>query len=168
METVRLRPLCYKLGFNSSRIEQWISRGYFQPDEASVPGRARELTKSDAVKLLTLVELVDAGFDASKVYEHLQYLHLLKTETYLVLSSGRLFRIIAPTSRGSAASDNSKDQSVYVPGRLSKEIVSREDLLNIISDSNRHVSIVVNLDNIANRVDKAWDEMRADSQKQDA
>lgn len=156
METVRLRPLCYALRLNATRPEQWISRGYLQLSEAGVSGRARQLTKEDAVKLLALAELVDAGFDAAKVQYEVRYLPLHKSETFLVISTGRLGLIVPPSARGAPAPGVDECARVHVPGRLYSTSVPREKLLETITDPNRFVSVIISLDNLLRRVDEAW------------
>lgn len=156
METVRLRPLCRALGFNATRPEQWISRGYLHLSEAGVPGRARQLTKGDAVKLLALAELVDAGFDAAKVHYEVRYLPLYKSETFLVISTGRLGLIIPASERGYPAPSDEECTRVHVPGRIYSINVSRENLLETITDPNRYVSVIISIDNLLSRVNEAW------------
>ncbi len=163
MDTVRLRPLCYALGFNATRPEQWISRGYLQLSEAGVPGRARQLTKGDAVKLLALAELVDAGFDAAKVWYEVRYIPLYKSETFLVISTGRLGLIIPTSERGSPAPTDDECRRVHVPGRLYSTKVPREKLLETITDPNRYVSVIISLDNLKSRVNEAWSKIESKS-----
>ena len=160
MNTVRLRPLCHALGFNATRPEQWISRGYFNPSEPGVPGRARELTKRDAVQLLALVELVDAGFDASHIYREVQNLILRKdTQVFLVISTGYLGRLIPATPRGGPGVGIEDCAPIYFPGQLYSDIVRVEELQATITQKERHVSIVLSLDNLHDRVNEAWNEI---------
>lgn len=169
MESVRLRPLCYALGFNATRPEQWISRGYFKPSEPGVPGRARQLTKKDAVTLLALVELVDAGFDAAKIYREVQRLSLNRSKTYLVISTGRLGFIIPVTEPGAPASTDDDCTRVQLPpGRFRSVIVPEEQLLSVIADQHKHVSVVVSIDGLVDRVNAAWEKIAANPDAGDA
>lgn len=157
METVRLRPLCHALGFNATRPEQWISRGYFKPSEVGVPGRARQLTKKDAVTLLALVELVDAGFDAAKIYREVVNLSLYQSKTYLVISTGKLGFLIPATERGEPALSEDRLTRVELPpGHYRSQVVTEDKLLETISDGNKYLSVVMSLDGILDRVNSAW------------
>lgn len=169
METVHLRPLCYELGFNATRPEQWISRGYFKPSEQGVPGRARELTKKDAVTLLALVELVDAGFDAATIHREIQHLTLYKSKTYLVISRGNIGFLVPPSERGSRGRTEEECTRVMLqPGVFRSSAVPEERLLETITDPNKHVSVVVSLDSLLDRVDAAWDRISQNSHNGDA
>ncbi|MEN5276432.1 hypothetical protein ABE527_05725 [Brucella sp. TWI432] len=169
METVRLRPLCYELGFNATRPEQWISRGYFKPSEIGVPGRARQLTKRDAVMLLALVELVDAGFDASTIHREVQNLTLYKQKTYLVISRGRLGFIIPPSERGAPAPSEEDSTRVTLPlGMFRSAVVPEEKLLETITDDHKSVSVVISLDGLLDRVNTAWEKISESSDNEKA
>jgi hypothetical protein len=163
MDTVRLRPLCYALGFNATRPEQWISRGYFKPSEAGVPGRARELTKDDALKLLVLVELVDAGIDAAAIHRDIRFLHRFRGErAFLVISRGEIGLIIPATERGSPAPTDDECTRVSLPpGHYRSDVVSESDLLRVITDPHKSVSFVVNLNRLYERVNAAFEEIAA-------
>lgn len=164
METVRLRPLCYELGFNATRPEQWISRGYFKPSEKGVPGRARELTKKDAVTLLALVELVDAGFDAATIHHEVQHLTLYKSKTYLVISRGNIGFLIPASERGAPApTEEERTRVLLPPGHFRSSVVPEEKLLDTITDANRHLSVVISLDGLLDRVDAAWERISGSS-----
>lgn len=160
MDTVRLRPLCWALGFNATRPEQWISRGYFTPSEPGVPGRARQLTKKDAVGLLALVELVDAGLDAAKIHHEIRNLSLFKSRTYLVISTGRLGFLIPATERGAPAPTEDERTRVRLPpGMFRSKVIPEEKLFDTLTDPNRHVSIVLSLDGLLDRVNAAWEQI---------
>lgn len=169
MDTVRLRPLCYALGFNATRPEQWISRGYFKPSDPGVPGRARELTKADAVKLLALVELVDAGFDAAAVYREVQRLYGFKKErAFLVISRGNIGFIIPSSERGKPAPTQDECTRVWLPpGHFKSDIVPASELLNEITDPHKSVCVVVSLDRLAEKVDAAWEKIAAKAEVDD-
>lgn len=167
MKTVRLRPLCQALDLSTSRTEQWISRGYFKPSQPGVSGRARELFKKDAGQLLALSDLVDAGFDAAKVHREVQNLHLFKRgKAFLVISTGYLGRVIPPTPRGGPGASDEDCTPIHVPGHLYSDIVPENELAALLAGEDRHVSIVICLDSLLARVDKAWAEI-ARSQLED-
>lgn len=169
MKTVRLRPLCQALDISTSRTEQWISRGYFKPSQPGVSGRARELSKKDAGQLLALSDLVDAGFDAAKVHREVQNLRLFKQgKAFLVISTGYLGRIIPSTPRGGPGASDDDCTPIHVPGHLYSDIVSENELTELLAHGDRHVSIVICLDSLLARVDKAWVEInRGESAKVD-
>lgn len=160
MNTVRLRSLCQALNLSTARAEQWISRGYFKPSESGVAGRARELTKKDAGQLLALSDLVDAGFDAAHIYREVQHLHLFQRgKAFLVVSTGYLGRIIPSTPRGGPGAKAEDCLPIYVPGHLYSDIVAHGDLPKVLAQKQRHVSIVVCLDHLLSRIEKAWREI---------
>lgn len=160
METVRLRPLCHALEINATRPEQWISRGYFKPSEAGVSGRARQLTKKDAVTLLALVELVDAGFDAAAIYREVQHLTLYQSKSYLVIARGSLGLIIPSSEPGDPApSEDECSRVMLPPGHFRKVVVPENKLFETITDPNKTVSIVVCIDGLLERVNAAWEEI---------
>ena len=160
MQTVRLRPLCNELDLNATRVEQWISRGYFKPSEAGVAGRARQLTKKDAVTLLALAELVDAGLDAATIHREVENLFLFKGRSYLVISRGELGLLVPASEQGKPAPTAADCTRVpLAAGDYRSDVVAEADLPGVLADPFKSVSIVVSLDYLLAVVDAAWERL---------
>lgn len=156
METVSLRTICYALGFNATRPAKWIEDGYLTP---SVPGGSsldHELTKGDALSLLALADLDEAGLAPSHIYREVQRLDRYQTRTCLVISTGHLGRLIPSTPRGGPGASDEDCTPVHMPGRLYHDIVPLDRMYEVLADKQRHVTIILNLDHLKDRVDEAW------------
>lgn len=157
--TQRLRSVCSALKISSTRVEQWLSRGYLEGlEHNTVPGRARVLTKTDALRILALSELTDAGLPAAAVYREIRHLKAFHDDTaYLIMSRGKLMRLIPTSPLGRPPPSEDVGRLVDVtPGDFRTDIVRGRDLHALLSDPNRRFSIILNLDALEDRVDAAW------------
>ncbi len=168
MDIRRLGPICKALHLSKHRAEQWIARGVFEPSRSTVPGTARELTFTDAAKLLVLKDLGDAGLldqvdSLESLSCHLNHLHGLKDDKAVLVIGYSAVEIIPPTERGAPGTRKGSGKKVFVPGAawLSSEIIKLLDLPAYISDPDHRVSIVILLDQIEERVKAAWANSKA-------
>lgn len=161
MKTARLRDICQALDISSARVEQWVSRGHIEPKKPTTPGKTREWTLPDTMRLAVLAELVDAGLDAAKVKHHVQlgFSGFNDDQAYLLISTGSLAELVPPTPRGGPGSRKGEGAKIFTPGELYSDIVKGRDLASELASDDRRVSIVINLDNTFARVQKAWSEI---------
>lgn len=154
-----LKQITDALQISRTRVEQWISREFFRTPHKPIFGAAREWQIGDAIRLAVCAELVDMGLSpetAGKLAAVWVGLHGFKNDVaYLVVSAGNLGEVVPPTPRGSPGTKKGGDTKVHVPGVLYEEIVKATDLTKVLDNPDRHVSIVISVDNLENRVKEA-------------
>lgn len=83
---VRFNPLCRALGLQPLRIEQWVARGLFEPQNKTTPGKAREWTAKDARALLVFDALYSRGMPAIQASQLAYLIHGWKDDKALLVA----------------------------------------------------------------------------------
>lgn len=133
------------------QISAWISRGHFRPQHDAEPGKAREFTMKDVIRLGTAIELVRLGIDPVEATVATQVVHGLTNDiAFLVLSQGP---VVLPTVRHS---DGRPVIDYYLdsPMKLKKIIGSRQ-LTEFLLEPDKRSCAVVNIDEVEKRVKAA-------------
>lgn len=116
-----------------------------------------DYTKADAVMLLFVARLAEAGISPSTIARAIQNIHGFKNDTaWLVISTGALSEIIQPSPCGEPGTKPGKSTRVHNPGVLHFKTVKGSKLKRIIKNPKRYVSIIVNLDEIEKHVKAEW------------
>ena len=147
------------LPFSTERVEQWISRGLFQPEHNPQPGIARQWSFREVVKLVALAEAADWGVNPKEVSPHFAEFgaRWKSGPRYLVIFTGIVKALIPATPRGGHPSTPDELLPVDMPGQKHSDIVKEEDLLDFLRDPNKRASMVVKIDDIEDRVWAAWE-----------
>lgn len=147
METKKLAEVARILGQSRYRIEQWIARGQFLPKVFSDPGKPREWTLAEVMRLGVFIDLVNLGFSPEAAGIATQTgVHGFKDDTaFLVVWDGL------------AHLADDKRTPVYQPGHIKREIIPGKKLAKYLSDPEKFSAAVVNLDNAEARVRAAWE-----------
>lgn len=61
MPTLDIRQIMRATGLGRYVVDQWISRGYFNPEQPGKPGVARKFTVTEAIRLGAMAELTRLG-----------------------------------------------------------------------------------------------------------
>jgi len=83
---VRFNPLCRALGLQPLRVEQWVARGLFEPQNKTTPGKAREWTAKDARALLVFDALYSRGMPAVQASQLSHMIHRWKDDKALLVA----------------------------------------------------------------------------------
>ena len=133
------------------QISAWISRGHFRPQHDAEPGKAREFTMKDVVRLGTAIELVRLGIDPVEATVATQVVHGLTNDiAFLVLSQGPVVLPPVRHADGRPVIDYYLDS----PMKLKKIIGSRQ-LTEFLLEPDRRSCAVVNIDEVEKRVKAA-------------
>lgn len=158
MRDHRLSQVCNELGISKRRVEQWISRGILKPDNETVAGSARLITFSDAIRIVAIDRLLEAGVpleDAARC--RIPHLHAFKDESaYLVLRTGFMLEIIPTTRRGDPPPKIGEGRPVHKHGYFDSEIVPESHVFDLITDPKSFASVVLPLKSIEDKVNAAW------------
>ena len=165
MLTLTIHQLSRATDLTRYTIDQWISRGYFQPSQPSRPGRPRTFTFGEAIILGAMAELTRLGIDpkaASRVTAHLHGFR--DTEAILLIWQGPA-ELVPTTPRGSEPLRRNYEQGKaptipenanrwYDPNHppLHACIVKPDDLTAAVGDPDKRAIALVNLDAIEARV----------------
>ncbi len=152
-QTLTIHQVAKATDMSKHQIGAWISRGYFKPSKGEVePGKAREFTIQDAVRLGTMVELARLGINPADAAVFTQGLTGFRDHVaFLVISQGPLDLPTIQTPEGPGI--------FYDPDYPMKrfDIVKAKDLTDVLLDPRRRASAVVNLDEVEKRVKAALD-----------
>jgi hypothetical protein len=151
--TLTIHQVAKATDMTKYQISAWISRGHFKPKHDAEPGKAREFTIHDAIRLGAAIELVRLGIDPVEAAVATQAIYGLKDDiAFLVVSQGP---VVVPTMKlpdGSSGMVYNADR----PMKLSKIIGSRQ-LTEVLLDTDRRACAVVNIDEVERRVKAALD-----------
>ena len=149
--TLTIQQVAKATDMTRYQISAWISRGHFKPKHDAEPGKAREFTLQDAIRLGTAIELVRLGMDPVEAAVATQVVHGLTDDVaFLVVSQGP---VVVPTIRlpdGSPGIDYNPDR----PMKRRKIIGSRQ-LTEFLLDPAKRACAVVNIDEVEKRVKAA-------------
>jgi hypothetical protein len=133
------------------QISAWISRGHFRPQHDAEPGKAREFTMKDIIRLGTAIELVRLGIDPVEATVATQVVYGLTDDiAFLVLSQGP---VVLPTMKR-ADGQPFIDYDLDRPMKLKKIIGSRQ-LTEFLLNPEKRACAVVNIDEVEKRVKAA-------------
>lgn len=133
------------------QISAWISRGHFKPEHDAEPGKAREFTLQDAIRLGVAIELVRLGLDPFESAVATQVVYGLTDDiAFLVLSQGP---VVLPTMKHA----DGQPFIAYDPDRpmKRKKIVGSRQLAEFLLDPEMRSCAVVNIDEVEKRVKAA-------------
>ena len=153
-QNLTIQQLAEATSCNRTQIDQWISRGYFNPEAKSDVGKARAFTKSDAVQLGALAELVRLGIPPGVAWRHTRHLYGYEDEPALLVVYQRPVALIPTSERGTPPPKSEKPNCRYDPGLPSSRsrVVRLSKLQSFVSNRNVHALALVNLDRVEARI----------------
>lgn len=151
VRTLTIHQVARATDMTKYQISAWISRGHFKPQHDVEPGKAREFTIHDAIRLGTAIELVRLGIDPIEAAVSTQAIYGLTDDiTFLVVSQGP---VVVPTIKLPDGSSG----IVYNPDRPMKRstIIGSRQLTEVLLDPDKRACAVVNIDEVEKRVKAA-------------
>ncbi len=164
-ETITASQLCTIAGIDPSTLRVWKAR--WQESEVpflSMTDRSwSRYTFADTMRVAVLARLAEVGLTVSKlkrspsVLRTVTHLKAFRDDAaYLVISTGYLASIIPHTPRGAPANKMEDLPKVHLPGELHGSIVRGAEILQVVTDPNRFVSLIINLDLLEQHVKRNW------------
>ncbi len=160
METRTHTFICEGLKVSCSRVDQWIARRIMELETESSQGKTRAWTKLDAIKLVTLIYLSDAGLPLEPIARLLDGLRGFTDDVAFFVIFYGPHHLIKTSRRGDAPSREEDCTPVYMPGAewLQHELIRKRDLIKFITRDDVRVSIVISLGAIENRIEQLWNQ----------
>jgi len=149
--TLTIHQVAKATDMTKYQISAWISRGHFKPEHDAEPGKAREFTMQDAIRLGVAIELVRLGIDPVESAVATQVVYGLTDDiAFLVLSQGP---VVLPTMKrpdGQPGIDYDRDRPMK-----RKKIIGSRQLTEFLLDPEKRSCAVVNIDEVEKRVKAA-------------
>ena len=151
VKTLTIHQVAKATDMTRYQISAWISRGHFKPKHDAEPGKAREFTVHDAIRLGTAIELVRLGIDPVEAAVSTQAIYGLTDDiAFLVVSQGP---VVVPTIKlpdGSSGIVCNPDRPM-----MRSKIVGSKQLTEVLLDPAKRACAVVNIDEVEKRVKAA-------------
>lgn len=158
-DTYNIRQASRASGLGSPlRLEQWISRGYFRPEDTPPPGKPRSYGLIDILRLAVLVELTRLGFDPKHIapYSSRWPLHGWKNAPAVLVIWQGMGQLIQTRQRGEPALKEGSGKRFYSPNLpLRTEIVRPDEIREMVLDPDNRALAIINLDHVERRVKEA-------------
>ena len=147
------------------QLDQWVSRGYVEPSHKPEPGKARQYTVTDIIKIATLAELVRLGITPGTAAPWVRYL-LGFTDDQAVLVVWQGPGELIPTSNpgappsqvlrtpGGWTRNNPGAPTFYDPDQppYHSDIVRPGELPEMLRDPDKRSLVAVNIDHVEQRI----------------
>ncbi|BBD37477.1 hypothetical protein Amn_23570 [Aminobacter sp. Y103A] len=149
---ISLKQVAEVLNVHRSRVEQAISRGQFLPRLFSEPGKPREWTVSEVMRLAVFFDLVDnIGMDPKDAGR------LTQGGLYGFKDGAAIF-VAWQGEHASATYPEGSNEPLRaeVPGAWYGEILRAHDAGEFVTNSWVHRSVLVNLDRIEAQLQAEW------------
>ena len=131
--TLTIKMISDALGISRSRVEQWISRGYFRTPDKPVLGKAREWDERDALRLALMNTLMENRISAETAGR-------MAFNDPLYAGENSFFVAWRGWSVGACGG------KFYYPEIFYHDVVRGQDLGGFLQNPDVEFSVVVNLD----------------------
>lgn len=163
-----MRQVCTASGFSRYQLEQWISRGYFEPAMKPANGKARLFSIEEAVRLAAMAELNRLGLPPKAANSACQYIHrFIEGDAILVVWQGP-GALLQSVSRGAPTPESNKEHyhergfpiihpaatRMYNPDSpaIFSHVVRPADLPDLVADPDKRSILLVNLNKVEERI----------------
>jgi len=146
-----IKQISDALDLSRSRVEQWISRGYFRTPDVPILGKARDWDIQDAMRLAIMSELVDAGLSPEQAGQLVwaPISGFMSDHAFFVAWQGAHDMAVYPNG------EESEPAKMYMPGAWFQQILRGGRLFEFLSNPDVAIATVISLDNLERRVKQA-------------
>lgn len=152
-----IKQISEALKISRSRVEMWISRGYFVTPDKPMLGMAREWDITDAVRLAIMSDLIEAGVPAQQAGN-------LVTVAPATMSDFGLVPFVTPFAIRSEPAffvawqgwhEMAGGGKAHMPGNWYSETVWAHDLAGFVGGPDIDFATVININSVIARVTAA-------------
>lgn len=131
-----------------TRVNQWISRGFFTPDEEYEHGRQRSYSFKDVMRLRVFSDLIRLGINQETAGRYTDDLHGFKDDQAILLVWHGPTELIPSSNWGEKSKKLKKPALAYNSNLppFHKKIIRLNKLQDYICDPLVYASAVINLD----------------------
>ncbi len=149
-----VHQICKATSVTRTQLNQWITRGYFQPAEEPVNGKARSFTVGEGITLGVFAELIRLGVPHDLAARCSKHLHGFKDEPALLIIYQGPMELIPTSERGEPLPTEKKGLKFYDPAMppVVGEIIKLSKLSDYAANPDVRSMVVVNIDYVESRV----------------
>lgn len=150
-----IHQVCRASDVSRTQVNQWISRGFFAPEEEYEHGKQRSYSFWDAVRLRVFTDLMRIGLSQEIAGAHSKSLHGFKSDKAVLVIHHGPSELISVSERGKPIKKPSKASLMYDPTQppVHKDIIKLSDLPRYMGNPHVFVAAMINLDSVVDRVE---------------
>jgi hypothetical protein len=167
LRNISTAELCRGLGLSRARLDQLVSRGLIAPQHKPEPGKAREWTIIDALRVAVFIDLADTqGVTLDPVVSNnpgvlINLRDRLQPGRVGLFAEGRTFLVISRLTLSLVpASKRGEPAKPSIPTALTDElhprIVSERNLPRELAEARHSAAIVIDLGAVEERLLAFW------------
>ena len=164
-ERFTLPQICRMAQVSRTQLNQWISRGYFKPEEEFDHGRRRTFSFKEACHLLVFTDLMRQGLTQETASRHTANLHTFKDEPAILIAQRGPIHLIKTSKRGEPATTE-KGLLSFDPNQepIHLKIIKLSELPDHFDNPLVYSATIINLKNVEARAIQLLEKILADDE----